>query len=165
MNNNVVSGLIDPDIHAEAADLARGITRVEDIRALTQAFIAQRLSNSSTMESTKSRALALLQTKLDGDEANEISINRLMEIISMISEHTAADVSNMVAAFAAKSGAAGGNGKSGDTNNYNVFFGEAPPENTFNDRVTGTKSTFKLLDALDSVAMNVISEGRREDDA
>ena len=158
---------MNPDIREEAHALMRGETRVEDIRALTQAFIAQRLQNSQTMESTKSQALRLLATRLsDEEEASKISIHRLMEIIGMISEMTSADVTNMVAAFAAKAGTAPG-GAAAPT--FNILFGSAPSADAdggASDRVVGAKSTYQLLDALDSVAQQVIAgRARPEADA
>lgn len=156
--------IIDPDIQIEASDLLRGITRVDDIRQLTQAFISQRLANSSNMESTKSKALQLLSDKLDSEEAKEISITKLMEIIGMISEHTSTDVSNMVAAFAAQSGQGKG-GKGGDGSTYNVFFGSAGEGggSDLSERVVGAKSTFKILDALDAVAQSVVHNQKKID--
>ena len=161
MNTPHNLNILDPDMHIEAGELMAGRTRVEDIRQLTQAFITQRLSNSSNMETTKSLALKLLSEKLQGEEARDISISKLMEIVGLISEHTSTDVSNMVAAFAAKSGNGAGKGDSAPS--FNLFFGQAPGAGSgsdLSDRVVGAKSTYRILDALDSVAQQIVSNGR-----
>lgn len=151
------------DVHAEAAKLMADGTsdRVEDIKALTVSFIRTRLSNSSNMEATKAKALRILSERLDKSEEDggePLSINRLMEIITLISEHTGNDMNTLIEAFS-------GGGKKG-AGDVNVFLGGSVAESAPLDngqRVIGAKSTFKLFDALDSVAMQVVSARKKSD--
>jgi hypothetical protein len=155
-------------IRSEAATLmATGESdRVSDIRNLCTAFIQSRLANSSQMERAKKKALDMLVQRLEDSEkpdAEPLSINKLMEIVSLISEHTGNDMSTLIAAFSGGKGGPGGKGEGA----VNIFLGDAigaraPPDGAAG-RLTGTKGTYKLIDALDSVALAVVKKKHEKD--
>lgn len=144
------------DIHDEAKTLATTgeHPQLQSLQALTHAFISKRMGNSSEMENTKRKALDLLLKKLEEDP-DAISASKLMDIINMLSVHTGNDLKVLMevqTALAAGKPGAGGQGVT------NIFFGGGEqPEDSSGRKPTASRATYKLLDALDSIAQNIAS--------